>query len=242
MTTPDAPAPAPAGPGGPRRAAQADARRAADGPRRRRPRWLLFIGVAMIVAGLVLVGSYVREAYLDPVVDEVATTQEVTKLEQEWSVGRAPEVSLAVPDKAVALLRVPAFGPDYVVPVVTGTSEYSLARGVGWFEGSAAPGQVGNFAVAGHRGKSGPFVRLLELSPGAKVEIETRTATYVYELTNRPADLTVDKHELWVLDPVPGKSVAASEPLLTLVTCRNFFHSPERSIGFGKLVETRPKG
>jgi sortase A len=41
--------------------------------------------------------------------------------------------------EVVAIARIPAFGDDV------------LARGFGWFDGSAGPGEVGNFAVAGHR-------------------------------------------------------------------------------------------
>ncbi len=37
------------------------------------------------------------------------------------------------------------------VPVLPGTDDLTLNRGVGWIEGTAAPGTDGNCAVAGHR-------------------------------------------------------------------------------------------
>ena len=208
-------------------------------PRPRR-RLLTIVGVLLLVTGLSFVGLYVYDAYFNPVMDVKAAQQQVDEVKKEWSQGKAPSAKL--PGNAVALMRIPEFGPDYEVAVVTGTTPYSLNVGVGWFDSTAAPGQVGNFAVAGHRGASGPFVPLLDLKPGSKVIVETRTAIYTYELTNYPKNLTVDSSETWVIDPVPGQAGAKpTEALITLVTCRNFFHSPERSIAFGKLVETDKK-
>lgn len=206
-----------------------------------RRRWgLTVIGATLLIAGLGLLGFYLWDAYLNPVMDTKAAQQQVDTVKKGWAQGRAQ--SSEIPGNAVALMRIPDFGPDFEVAVMTGTTPYALNVGVGWFENTAAPGQVGNFAVAGHRGASGPFVPLLDLKPGSKVIVETRTAIYTYELTNYPKNLTVDSSETWVIDPVPGQAGAKpTEALITLVTCRNFFHSPERSIAFGKLVETDKK-
>ena len=221
-------------------------RAAAPAPKPRR-RWALtVVGVLLVVTGLSFVGLYIWDAYFNPVMDVKAAQQQVDEVKKGWSEGRTP--SSKIPGNAVALMRIPEFGPDFEVAVVTGTTPYALNRGVGWFEHTAAPGKVGNFAVAGHRGASGPFVPLLDLKPGAKVVVETRTHTYVYELTTSAADLTVDKTETWVIDPVPVRPGSSRQPaaepskaLITLVTCRNFFHSPERSVAFGELVETIKK-
>ena len=79
-----------------------------------------------------------------------------------------------VPGDAIALLRIPAFGARYEVPIVTGTSLAVLSRGVGHYQSSAMPGQVGNFAIAGHRITHGqPFARLLELTKGDQIIVET---------------------------------------------------------------------
>ena len=167
-------------------------------------------------------------------------------MKKGWATGRTP--ASTIPGNAVGLLRIPEFGPDFEVAVMTGTTPYALNVGVGWFENTAAPGQVGNFAVAGHRGASGPFVPLLDLRPGARIVVETRKEIHVYALTTSAADLTVDKTETWVVHPVPVPPATGRRPvtepterLITLVTCRNFFHSPERSVAFGELVETITK-
>ena len=198
------------------------------------------LGVLLVVTGLSFLGVYVYQAYLDPVIDVAAAKQQVGQVKKEWAQGTKP--SSKIPGNAVALMRIPDFGPDFEVAVMTGTTEYSLSVGVGWFDHTAAPGRVGNFAVAGHRGASGPFVPLLDLKPGSRVIVETRDNVFVYALTNYPKDLTVDKYQTWVIDPVPGKPDAEpTKKLITLITCRNFFHSAERSVAFGELVETIKK-
>ncbi|MBK8445186.1 MAG: class E sortase [Micropruina sp.] len=210
-------------------------------PRPQRRRWpLLTFGVLLLVTGLTLIGLYVYDAYFNPVMDVRAAKQQVDEVKKQWAQGATP--SSKIPGTAVALMRIPEFGDDFEVAVMTGTTPYALNVGVGWFDGTAAPGRVGNFAVAGHRGASGPFVPLLELTIGSKVIVETRTATHVYELTNNPRELTVDKYQTWVIDPVPGHpDEKPTQKLITLVTCRNFFHSAERSVAFGTLVETIKK-
>lgn len=139
----------------------------------------------------------------------------------------------------IALLRIPALGNDWEWPIIAGTSPDVLAKGVGWYRDSAQPGQIGNFALAGHRITHGePFARLLELNVGDKVIVETRDAIYTYQLYTAPRDLTVKDTDVWVIDPVPGKKgVAPTEALLTLTTCTNLFATPERSVAFGRLID-----
>ena len=87
-----------------------------------------------------------------------------------------------------------------------------------------------------------PFRRLLELQKGDQVVVETRSKIYTYELDSSAAQLTVQDTEGWVLDPVPGKpSQQPTEALITLTTCQDLFHSPDRSVAFGHLVKTTDK-
>lgn len=60
--------------------------------------------------------------------------------------------------EAFARLHIPAFGSDYRFAVVSGTSDAALGTGPGHYTGTQAPGEPGNFAVAGHRvGRGAPF-------------------------------------------------------------------------------------
>lgn len=160
--------------------------------------------------------------------------------------GQAPseaETGKRIPGEAIALLRVPRFGDDYEVPILTGTDTDTLTRGLGWYEQSAAPGQIGNFAIAGHRVTHGePFAKLLDLQKGDEVIVETRDRIYTYTILVQPKDLTVQDHDTWVLDPVPGEpDQEPQKPLLTLTTCQDLFRSPDRSIGFAELTSETNK-
>jgi sortase A len=152
-------------------------------------------------------------------------------------------VPAPLPGDPVALLRIPAFGPDFEVPVLEGTDPDVLSRGVGHYAGTAQAGEVGNFALAGHRVTHGePFRRLLELGKGDQVVVETRTATYTYVLDEPPQSLTVADTAGWVLDPVPGRPAAEpTRALITLTTGQDLVPSPDRSVGFGHLESTRNK-
>jgi len=63
---------------------------------------------------------------------------------------------------AIAILRIPRI--DLEVPVLEGTDELSLNRGVGHMIGTANPGENGNMAIAGHR--DGFFRGLKDLGVG----------------------------------------------------------------------------
>jgi sortase A len=57
-----------------------------------------------------------------------------------------------------------------------------------------------------------------------------------------PQSLTVADTADWVLDPVPGRPAAEpTRALITVTTCQDLFHSPDRSVGFGHLVSSRNK-
>ncbi len=145
---------------------------------------------------------------------------------------------------ALALVRIPALGDDFVVPVIEGVRPEDLAQGLGHYPGTALPGQIGNFAVAGHRVTHGePFRELPELRPGDMVVVETSDAVYTYELSSNPNRLVVQPAETWVLDPIPGKpdGTAPDRARITLTTCAELFHSSDRMIAFGQLVDTERK-
>ena len=219
--------------------------------RPRRPSPLTVLGVVLLALGLSCLG-YVGYQYLgtNVVADRSfdATRQE---LRQRWqdvprpgSAG-TPKASTPapLPGEATALLRIPAFGSSFEVPVREGTDLDVLAKGVGHYPGTAAPGEVGNFAVAGHRVTHGePFRRLEELDKGDEVVVETATAIYTYVLDEPPRNLTVTEAATWVLEPVPGQpEEAPTRALITLTTCQDLFHSPDRSVGFGHLESTTNK-
>ncbi len=220
--------------------------------RRRRPSALGLVAAVLVAGGLGLL-AWVGFLYVGTnLIADRAFQQERTALRTAWrqqgasgTTGSAPgEGSRATPGEAIGLLRIPALGPDYEVPILAGTDLDVLDRGVGHYPGTADPGQVGNFALAGHRVTHGqPFAKLLTLERGDRIVVETRDAVHTYLLDAPPRSLTVQDTDRWVLDPVPGDPGATpTRRLITLTTGQDLVSSPDRSVGFGHLESTENKG
>ena len=170
-----------------------------------------------------------------------AHTTEKDELRAQWA-QPGPEPT-ATPGAAFGLLRIPRFGDDYEVPILSGTDLETLSRGVGHYSSTALPGQVGNVALTGHRVTHGqPFSRLLELDAGDQVILETREAVFSYVIDQPPRNLTVPAGASWVLDPLPGQPGATpTQALLTLTTAQDLLPTGDRSVGFGHLASTTNK-
>src|SRR4029434_636336 len=93
------------------------------------------------------------------------------------------------------------------VPILEGTSDWTLHRRVGHIEGPAAPGAGGNAGIAGHR--DGFFRGLKDLQTGDAIELDTGASKTLYRIERiwvvKPEDVSV-------LDPTPSAAI-------TLVTC-----------------------
>jgi sortase A len=223
-----------------------------DRPRRGLGGRLAFwTGVAMMLVGVVLLG-YVGWQFWGTNWQSHREQAKVTRtLQTQWEAGSVRLQPKYVPKgKASALIRIPAFGKGYVVPVLEGISDDVLARGFGHFPNSAHPGQVGNYALAGHRVTHGePLRRMPELRPGDSVIVETAGATYTYRLDTNPNHLTVPFTAGWVIGPLPKNpepggvqpAQRRGQRLITLTTCSEIFHTDGRSIVFGHLVKAVPK-
>jgi len=119
----------------------------------------------------------------------------------------------------LAVLRIPRIGIE--APVLEGTDDHTLNRGVGHIEDTAVPGASGNIGLAGHR--DGFFRALKDIAPGDALDVET-TAGLTHYRVQRAWLVTPD--DVSVLDPTPTPSV-------TLVTCYPFYFvgsAPQRFI------------
>jgi sortase A len=205
-----------------------------------------WVGAALMIAGFVLLG-YVAWQFLGTnVVSQHKQRQLVEDTRRSWQ-GSSGRGTAAALHGAEALVRIPRFGKGYVVPVQAGVSEDVLAEGFGHFRHSAAPGRVGNYAIAAHRVTHGePLRHLPDLRPGDKVVVETRHRTYVYRLDTDPNRLVVTFRDVWVVSSLPHNPRGGVQPaqrrgqrLITLTTCSELFHTDNRMIAFGHLVSTR---
>jgi sortase A len=210
---------------------------------RRAIHWL---GEILISLGVVSLLFVVYLVFWTNVQADAAARTLTDDLRQQWaahphSVSTAPATLRA--GQPFALMRIPRLGSHWSSPVIEGVSLPDLAQGIGHYPGTAAPGQVGNFAVAGHRRTHGqPFADLQKLRPGDLVTVETDDAIYTYVVDNDPNKTIVLPTDVWVIQPVPGKpAVVPTQALMTLTTCNPTWNSSHRMIVFGHLVSTKIK-
>ncbi|NGN95312.1 class E sortase [Nocardioides sp. KC13] len=215
--------------------------------RSRGRRAVFWTGIVLVIAGLSVLGYVAWEFYGTTIVSKERQREATSKIERAWGSGQT-EVTTEF-GSAGALIEIPRFGKDYRIPVLEGTSDRALGAGFGHFDGTAGPGEVGNFALAGHRVTHGePLRNLPDLRPGDKIRVLTREKTYVYALTSGGDDLIVPFTSIWVTDPLPDNPERGGvEPeqkkgqrLITLTTCSELFHTDNRMIAFGKLVSEEP--
>jgi sortase A len=142
--------------------------------------------------------------------------------------------------QAFAIVRIPRLGADYARPVLEGTDRDILQRGVGHYVGTAAPGAVGNFAVAGHRTTYGrPFHDIDRLRPGDTIVVETRTSYSVYSVKRH---VIVAPTDVAVIAPVPQRpGVHPTAAWMTLTACHPKYSAAQRYIVFAQLVHTYPR-
>jgi sortase A len=110
---------------------------------------------------------------------------------------------------------------DPTVPVLEGTDEFTLNRGVGHVAGTALPGERGNVAIAGHR--DGFFRVLKDVTAGDRIRLVTlwQTVDYTVQETR-----IVEPEDVRVLEPT-------GTPVLTLLTCYPFYYvgsAPKRFV------------
>ena len=168
------------------------------------------------------------------------------QLNQQWASGagggagraarspRADQITLTT-GQPFAFIRIPAFGPHWRFTIIQGAALAQLNVSPGHVAGTQLPGQVGNFAVAGHRVTAGnPFWSLPSLKAGDVVYIDTRLNTYTYKITGQQTVLPTDTA---VVDPVPGHpGQRPRQRLITLITCNPAWTGTHRVIVTGVLV------
>ena len=104
----------------------------------------------------------------------------------------------------IAQVYIPRFGSQWQRNLVEGTSLTELNKhGLGHYKDSQMPGQVGNFAFAGHRNGYGqPLGDVDKLQEGDPIIVRTQDYWYVYHYTSYKIVLPTD---IEVVAANPGK-------------------------------------
>jgi sortase A len=192
----------------------------------------IIIGAMLVAIGLVVIVVFATGS-LNAKTNVEDQKEAVTQLETQWA---TPTPSpAAVTPKAVdpaldkleelphgtvfATIRIPSLGAEWKKTIMQGTSPDILdTMEIGHYKSTENPGQLGNFALAGHNNTQGTVFDLVpDLKVGDEIIIETANAVYTY--TFRSSEIvTPDKNS--VLLPVPWKNgQAPTEAILTLTTC-----------------------
>ena len=141
---------------------------------------------------------------------------------------------------AFAIVRIPRFGADFARPLYEGTTREVLQRGIGHYLGTQLPGEVGNFAIAGHRTTYGkPFNQIATLKTGDVVLVETKDTYFVYRVNGGEI---VPPTQTSVLLPVPDQpGVRPTAARLTMTSCHPEFSARERIIAYAGLDASYPR-
>ena len=203
-------------------------------------------GELLVTLGLLVLLFVAWQLWWTDVESDRAQAATVSSLTREFAAAPATPPAGAgagatdLPAGAFAVVRIPRFGADYARPLVEGTSAKELAEGLGHYVGTAGPGEVGNFAIAGHRTTYGkPLAEIDTLRTGDRIVVETAQGWTVY---------AVSSHEIvrpWqgeVIAPVPGRpGVTPTKAVLTLTSCHPRFSAKQRWIVHADLVEERAR-
>jgi sortase A len=139
------------------------------------------------------------------------------------------------PGSAIGRLYIPKLKLQWVV--VEGVALSNIRYGPGHYPGTAMPGKVGNFAMAGHR-SPGIFWNLDQLKPGDDLIFETGTNWYVYEIFQSHI---VTPTSVEVIAPTPNEpGVAPTDADITLTTCNPKWNNYQRLVVHGKLILATP--
>lgn len=214
------------------------------------------LGELLITIGLLLGLYVVYQLWWTDVMGVQAQEQ----LSQEWAAGiadspdvvgeaqvREPTVQELPPitGETFARIWIPAWDSGdtrFVRPITEGTDRATVLDplGIGHYEQTAMPGEIGNFALAGHRQSHGkPFYDVDKLREGDEIIIETADAWYTYRVTTW--DIVMPT-EVGVIAPNPySPGDAPDRATITLTTCHPLFSTRERYIVHGDLESWMPR-
>ncbi|NYF09270.1 sortase A [Leifsonia sp. AK011] len=223
------------------------ARRRAERASRHKVTVVGVLGEVLITGGVLVLAFLGWQVWINDIIVGDEQTHVSQELSQNWDKGEAtvaappdrpdpgaPQIDVA-PGNAerFANLIVPRFGADYTRPIAEGIGvEDVLAFGIGHYPDTAMPGDVGNFAVAGHRtGWGAPLADIVNLQVGDSIFIETEAGWYKYVFRSMEYVMPTGVN---VLEPVPTiEGQAPTDRLITITSCNPPLTAAERVVAYG---------
>lgn len=199
------------------------------------------LGELLMTAGVLLALFLVWQLFWTDVVAHGEQDHIISETHASWGAlnteviaepqeGPPPVPELNGEHNVFAMMHIPVFDRSSI-PIAEGVDMERVlnVKGLGHYEETALPGEIGNFSVAGHRNTYGrPLEQIERLEPGDPVVVETADAFLVYRVTDHrvvtPADVEV-------IAPNPADPTAEPEAMmLTLTACHPMFSARERYI------------
>ncbi|MDM7855065.1 class E sortase [Cellulomonas alba] len=214
------------------------------------------IGELLITAGVLLFGFLAWQLWWTDVQGDKAQAQIVDDFATDpvptttpTVAGEAARVKIATPrhdeppvDKApahavtFATVQVPRWHGIGAKPISEGIDRATVLnpKGVGHYPGTQMPGDVGNFATAGHRTTYGkPYHRIAELKVGDPIVIRTKTTWYVYRMVSKEI---VYPNDVGVIAPVPDQpGKKPTKRMITMTSCTPMYSAAQRYVVHGEL-------
>lgn len=190
--------------------------------------FLLILGGVgcLIYGGMQLWSQHYQRNEALQVARQLVSDQEGTPSHDQPSIPGSPPQELRDGD-VLGILHFPRLEQD--LPIVHGTDEDELERGVGHYATTALPGQNDQILFSGHRDTV--FRRMGELEIGDEIVVEMEYGTFTYKIT---ATDIVDADDTSVI-----RSTAPDE-VLTLSTCYPFTYvgsAPDRYIIYAEPMD-----
>lgn len=198
-----------------------------------------FFLLTAVVGGLFVVWWLWGADFIDGLQDN----EESSQIAAEWSYSSTDKTWLGGTDLPIttpsgeemenfAVIYIPRYGMDYVRTIAEGTKTWNVLN-KGWFGhyvNTAGVGDIGNFAIAGHRSSYGaPMLPVETLKVGDPIAVQSAQGWYIYRVTEsyitKPTDVAT-------IFPVP-KGTGSETPTqrwMTLTTCHPIHSAAERYI------------
>jgi sortase A len=174
------------------------------------------LSIIFILAGLVFLGYGGYQLFSTEAAQKDSLSEARTLIEQEKPTTETDNGPSVGPDDfspatgdAAGILHIPRL--DAELPIVEGTHEDELEKGVGHYAGTAYPGQNDQIVLSGH--SDTVFRDMGELEIGDILTVEVPYGSYSYEITDTKI---VDADDRTIIVPT------APDEVLTLSTCYPF--------------------
>ncbi|TQS71089.1 class D sortase [Ornithinibacillus gellani] len=189
---------------------------------------LLFIVTGVLLIGLAAFQYFHSKQQLSAALHEA---EKLVSMNVKEETAASASAKIDVPpfkeNDVVGILHIPKI--EGKLPIVEGTDEADLAKGVGHYRSTVFPGEQEQILLSGHRDTT--FRKFGELEAGDQFIIDMPYGSYTYEMREA------------VIVPADDTSIIGpkGEEVLTLSTCYPFSYigsAPDRYVIFAYPVET----